>query len=101
MSTTLFASGARNVSNSTSGIHYKRKLLRRGPDPKPRSVIPVEKEIVVESHASVWMGRVRVRSQKVAMRVQEGSRGILGRRKEREDHGGTCAVVRRREESRR
>lgn len=52
----LFTSRARNISNSTSGINYKSKSLRRSPDPKPSRVIPVEEEIVVERHASVGRG---------------------------------------------
>lgn len=63
-------------------------------------MLPVEKEIIVESHASIGMGSVRVGSQEVTRRVRKGSSGILERRKEREDHCGRSAVVRWRQEER-
>lgn len=53
MSATHFARSARHIGDSAPSIHNKRKSLRRRSDPKPRRIVPIAEEIVVESHAGV------------------------------------------------
>lgn len=83
MTATLVAGGARHVSDSTSSVDDQREFLRRRPNPKPRSIVPVEEEIVVQRHASIGA----LRSLEVSARGGEGP-GSVGRGEDQgEDHG--------------
>lgn len=54
MLATLFTGSAWDVSNSTPCVDNQCESLWRRSNPESRGVIPVEEEIVMESHASVW-----------------------------------------------
>lgn len=82
----LFTGRTRNIGNSTSCIHYKRKNLRWSSDPKPSCVIPVEKKIVVETHASIGKA-VEEAPTGVGPRIGSLRRRVFGWI-ERENHGG-------------
>lgn len=105
MLATLIASGTGDVGDRASGIDNERESLRRRPDPEPRSVIPVEKEIVVEAHASIGAdfgggslevatqirGRRRRRRRrfgKIAVERQQKGGARLGVRRPEEERGG-------------
>lgn len=90
MLATLFASRARNISNSTAGINYKSKSLRGCPDPQTSCIIPIKKEIVVEGHPSVWRAAVlemaaRIKAVLVAVVV-------VVVEKQRQKHGSTITT---------
>ena len=113
MLSTLFTSGARNISNSTASINYEGETLRRSPDPEASGVIaaseiseigsgmarenvklkerrrrkPVKEEIVMERHASIGDG--------ACVEMASGEKVILEGvllEKEGQDHGVACGT---------
>lgn len=54
MFATLFTGRAWNICNGAPCVNNECKSLRWRTYPQSRSVIPVEKEIIMESHTSVW-----------------------------------------------
>lgn len=53
MDTAVLAGGAGNVRNGAPRVHNEGEFLRGRPDVKPRGVVPVGKEVVVEPHVSL------------------------------------------------
>lgn len=86
MPATLVAGRARHISDSTSGVNDQRKFLRRRSNPKPRSIVPVEKEIVVKRHMSI--GALRSLEMSARGGGGGGSGRVERREKQGENHGG-------------